>query len=195
MISNKGEFMEEWKKIDGYEHYWVSSCGRVYSTKISNYLKPWLDGKHRYLQVQLCKNNTTKKFSVHQLVANAFVPNPDKKPEVNHIDYNTLNNCVENLEWSTRKENMQHAFKKFSPVRNFRKCYLLVDGVCKNKFQSVDECCRYAHEHYGLSYTGMSKYRTKTQNGTKYEIITETQTTIPQGSTPEDRPLVEVQAT
>ena len=50
-------------------------------------------------------------MSLHQLIAQTFIPNPENKPIVNHIDGNTLNNCVSNLEWCTQSENMQHAIR------------------------------------------------------------------------------------
>ncbi len=57
------------------------------------------------------KNNKKRRCKVHRLVAQAFIPNIDNKLEVNHIDGNKENNCINNLEWTTSSENMQHAFK------------------------------------------------------------------------------------
>lgn len=62
-----------------------------------------------YNIIRLCNNGVTKNFRMARLVAQAFIPNPENKPEVNHIDGNKLNDCVENLEWNTRSENMRHA--------------------------------------------------------------------------------------
>ncbi|WP_304772969.1 HNH endonuclease [Paramuribaculum intestinale] len=61
-----------------------------------------------YLSVMFCKNGKHKRFSIHRLVAEAFIPNPENKPQVNHIDENPNNNCVWNLEWVTAKENCNH---------------------------------------------------------------------------------------
>ena len=103
--------MEElWKDIDGYEGlYQVSNLGNVKSlnynrTGKERILKPGNNGLG-YLNVLLCKNGKTKTFKIHRLVANAFIPNPYNKPEVNHKDENKTNNCVDNLEWMTSKEN------------------------------------------------------------------------------------------
>lgn len=100
---------EEWKNIAEYEGlYKISNFGRVYSVKNDIIMKMWLHYKgHKFLY--LCKNGR-KKFFVHRLVACAFIPNPDNKPLVNHIDCNKANNNVNNLEWNTDAENTQHYF-------------------------------------------------------------------------------------
>jgi hypothetical protein len=71
-------------------------------------LKPSLN-KRGYLYIWLCKNAKYKGFRIHRIVAKTFIPNPENKPQVNHIDRNVLNNCVDNLEWCTNSENMNHA--------------------------------------------------------------------------------------
>lgn len=100
--------MEVWKDIEGYEGlYQVSNLGRVKNSRTGRILK---FGKHKngYLQVILCKNGKTKHYYIHRLVAKTFIPNPQNKPEVNHIDENKENNHVENLEWVTHNENMKY---------------------------------------------------------------------------------------
>lgn len=63
-----------------------------------------------YICVSLIKNGKTKFTGLHRLVANAFIPNPENKPQVNHKDGNKHNNSIDNLEWATIVENIQHAF-------------------------------------------------------------------------------------
>lgn len=64
-----------------------------------------------YANITLIKNGNKFKTVIHRLVAKAFIPNPENKPEVNHINGNKANNNVDNLEWCTRTYNIQHAFK------------------------------------------------------------------------------------
>lgn len=92
----------------GYR-YLVSDKGNVWSVFSGRYLKEeyHVDG---YKMVTLCKNGECKSFSVHRLVAEAFIPNPMNKRTVNHIDGNPANNDVINLEWSTHSENLKHAY-------------------------------------------------------------------------------------
>ena len=104
--------MEIWEDIQGYEGlYQVSNLGRVKSLgdksnhKTEKFLNFYGD---RYKSVKLYKNSKPKMFRVHRLVAEAFIPNPYNKKEVNHIDCNKFNNKVDNLEWVTREENHIH---------------------------------------------------------------------------------------
>lgn len=102
---------EIWKDIKNYENkYQVSNSGRIKSLKKDIILKPSVHYKG-YLEVKLYKNNSSKVFKIHRLVASAFIPNPENKPQVNHIDGNKQNNCVDNLEWNTQSENQLHAFR------------------------------------------------------------------------------------
>lgn len=106
---------EIWKNIDGIDGvYQISNFGRVKSlsrVKVENrrelILKNGNNGK--YLYVHFYKNKKQTNFSIHRLVAMAFVPNPKKLKEVNHKDGNKLNNNFENLEWCDRKDNEKHA--------------------------------------------------------------------------------------
>ena len=98
--------MEEWRDIEGYEGlYQVSNLGNIKSLK-DNYgrsrikilkLKKRKDG---YIQINLHKNGIIKTFRVHQLVARAFIDNPNNLKEINHKDENPSNNRVDNLEWA-----------------------------------------------------------------------------------------------
>lgn len=99
---------EIWKDIIGYEGlYQVSNLGRVKNPfKI---LKSAID-RYGYEKVSLTKNKISKSFKVHRLVAINFIPNPENKDSVNHIDHNKLNNLPENLEWVNHRENMNHHF-------------------------------------------------------------------------------------
>jgi hypothetical protein len=97
--------MEFWKEIKGYEGlYEVSSEGRVKSLgRKPGIMRPGLS--NGYLKVGLTKDGIRSRFRVHRLVAEAFIPNPDNKPEVDHINGDRKDNRVENLRWMTHQEN------------------------------------------------------------------------------------------
>jgi len=107
------ENTEIWKDVEGYNgKYIVSNLGNVKSFYFLNpkNLKQNTTGRNRdYLIVSLCKNNISKNYLIHRLVADAFIPNPKNKPQVNHKDGNKSNNNAENLEWNTCSENQLHA--------------------------------------------------------------------------------------
>lgn len=108
--------IEEWKTIEDYPDYQVSNLGRVKSFKKHNgtneRILKIIKNSKGYLFVILCNNEKSKIFKVHRLVLKAFkfISNLELF-ECNHIDGNKENNCIENLEWCTHIENMQHAVK------------------------------------------------------------------------------------
>lgn len=109
--------------VVGYEGmYSVDESGNVYSTR-SGQLKPWEhNGKQPYFIVSLRKNGSTSKRLVHRLVAEAFLPNPNKLSQVNHKDGNVHNNCVTNLEWVSNAGNTTHAYE--NQLRKKRTIYV-----------------------------------------------------------------------
>ena len=90
--------MEEiWKDVQGYEgEYQISNLGNVFSVKSNKELK--ITDSHGYGSVMFCHDGKTKRCLVHRLVAEAFIPNPNDLPQVNHIDENKRNNRIDNLE-------------------------------------------------------------------------------------------------
>lgn len=101
---------ETWKDILGYEGFYkISSIGRVYICR-TNKIKA-SHSRNTYLSVLLSKNAITKNFTIHRLVAVAFLPNPLNKAQVNHINGIKTDNRVENLEWSTSLENIRHSIE------------------------------------------------------------------------------------
>ena len=123
--------IEVWKKVKGYEGiYEVSNYGNVkrvsgitgVNTKYLNgyYLKP-LDNGKGYLRVKLTTNNKSKRIMLHRIIAEAFIPNPDNKPVVNHINHNIVDNRINNLEWCTQSENVLHAVKHGRWTQGMRK--------------------------------------------------------------------------
>lgn len=99
------------KDIIGYEGlYAITKDGKVWSYSSKHFIYQKIR-KDRRCQVWLYKHNKAKAPLVHRLVAQAFIPNPENKKEVNHIDADPANNKVENLEWCTAVENMRHARK------------------------------------------------------------------------------------
>ena len=109
---------EQWLDVAGYEgFYQVSNLGRVktvqrYEPKRKRIIQEkirTLVAVHGYLNCELWKEGKHKRYAVHRLVATAFIPNPEGKPQVNHLDGDKSNNSVTNLEWCTASENEYHA--------------------------------------------------------------------------------------
>lgn len=123
--------MEQWKKLEEFGNYQVSNFGRVKSNDFilktptgqswvrkGKILKPY-KSKKGYLLCDLRIGGKRKIIPVHRMVALAFIPNIQNKPQINHKDGNKENNNVDNLEWCTNSENQLHAFKNGLQKGNF----------------------------------------------------------------------------
>ena len=162
---------EIWKDIKGYEGFYkVSNRGNVFSVE-----RVYANGKKRdglilkpscdrggYLRVDICKNGVRKIESIHRLVAEAFIPNPNGLPQVNHIDEVKDNNNVENLEWCTREHNINHgkrnekASQKLS--KKIRAVNVETDEVLT--FSSVKEAVSKGYAHGAISESCRGVYKT-----------------------------------
>lgn len=145
--------MEHWKDIPGYEGlYQISDMGnvkKIYKTSPGYIKKPSTD-KDGYQRVMLSKNNTTKNYFVHRLVAIAFVENPCGHPVVNHKDENKSNNCADNLEWCTVKYNTRYNNSHVKRVKKLKKPILqmTLDGKVVARWDSRSDIER------SLGYNG-----------------------------------------
>lgn len=160
-------------KIENYENYEIRPNGEVINTKTGRVLKPAKNNKG-YLMVGLFKNGKQKYFLIHRLVAQAFIPNPENLPEVNHKDENPSNCRVENLEWCTHEYNLNYGThneriskaningKKSKPILQLRKDGSLVrvwpSGMEIQRqlhfYQTyISACCRGKYNHaYGYKW-------------------------------------------
>lgn len=102
--------MEEWKEIKNFENYEISNYGNVRNKKTGKNLKPYINKSKsynykKYLKVTLLNNNIHKHFFIHRLVAIYFIPNPLNLDTIDHIDFNHINNKIENLQWMSSFDN------------------------------------------------------------------------------------------
>lgn len=107
---------EVWRKVAGYSNYEVSNLGRIRN----KYFKPLsfpVHKKHGYRYQEMTNDEgVVKCWYLHLFVAEAFIPNPESKPQINHKDGNKTNNHISNLEWCTASENMMHAIHVLKKV-------------------------------------------------------------------------------
>ena len=127
---------EVWKSIENYENiYEVSNLGNVRNILLKQDMAK-IDTKTRYLKVSLSKDGQQKHFSIHRLVAKAFIENPNNYDVVNHKDSNYLNNCAENLEWCTNQYNVDYS--KAVPVAEYS-----LNNKLKKIYKSRAEASRF----------------------------------------------------
>lgn len=154
-----------WKECKNFNSYLVSDEGEVKHKTNNKILKQKLD-KDNYLNVSLSmgsRNNIKHRF-VHRLVAEAFIPNPENKPLVRHKDGDSINNCADNLEWVTYKENIEYSKKAGlkpddhgSASPNSK---LTMDQIiyCRNLYKPRDKkySCQALAKQFGVSKSTMS---------------------------------------
>jgi len=175
--------MEIWKDIEGWEDkYQVSNLGRIKSlarrfkrgdgltVNVEEKILKTMITKDGYERAKLNLMGGSKKYSVHRLVANAFIPNLENKPQVNHIDGNKLNNKVENLEWCTAKENVNHITKLGTHSRMHKV------RIYNDKEDLIFTTKKHASFYLGFKYDAIGraiKLGWKEINGYKIELIVE----------------------
>lgn len=192
---------EIWKPVPGYEgKYEVSNLGRIkrLSRKIickgggeypvkERIMKPYMRGRY------LCVQFSAKTYSVHRLVALAFIPNPENKPEIDHINCNRFDNRIENLRWVTRLENAnnpltlkqrrenakrgEYAYRYGKVGKENGKSKAVQQFDLKGKFVAEFESTRLAGKFTGICYrsiSGVANGEHKTAGGYiwKYKNIT-----------------------
>ena len=167
---------EEWRDIKEYEGlYQVSNLGRVRSLNCRGHkgcigiLTPRLDGKG-YEMVALYKEGKARNTKVHRLVAQAFIPNPNNYPQVNHKDEDKTNNNVDNLEWCTNEYNHNYGTRNERVAKSLSKKVICI--TTGEIFNSMREACRKYDINTGRM-TECCQGKRKTAGGYKWKYFKE----------------------
>ena len=186
--------MENWKDIKDYEgFYQVSDCGRIKSLARDIYcqngtfhyhaeeriLVPCLN-KYGYANVNLCKNGKRKNITVHRLVAESFLQNPENKSQINHKNEVKTDNVVENLEWCDAKYNANYGTRNERIIQNRRSFKFGDNPQAKLVFcvelNKTFDCAKRAQEELGISVSSISQAcngKTKTAGGFHWKYVDE----------------------
>lgn len=172
--------VEIWKEIKGFEGlYECSNLGRIARvTKAGNFkiLRQYTDNScGGYNKVNLCKNGKGHLLRVARIIAEAFIPNPDNKPQVDHINTDRTDNRVENLRWCTREENMNNSTTRYNIKMSQRKnmkpvVQMTADGYFKQVYRSI----YYAGQITNKAYQTISNYCKKKfidPSGDRWELL------------------------
>lgn len=154
------------EKIKGFENYSVTNDGKIYSHLNSRFLKPTINSRGYYI-ITLRNLEGKCKKRVHRIVADTFIDNANKKPFVNHINGNKLDNRVDNLEWCTCSENIKHAWDIGLQPRQRSHAKSIID----TKTGIVYRCIKDGAEAVGMKYDRLKQSlngRLKNKTSFKY---------------------------
>lgn len=156
--------LKEFKEIKGYPKYYINKDGKLISLKVNGVtreMKPYKSRNgYRFIKI-INEKGEIKHESIHRLVAKTFIPNPQNLSEVNHKDGNRENNCIDNLEWVTRSQNLKHSFEHLgqTPIRFHIECDLYYKNKFIKSFKSIKEASKYAEKHFNAKETMLRKWK------------------------------------
>lgn len=142
--------IREFKQINGFSNYFINKDGILLSRNVGTILREIRpqNTNSGYKSVKIENDNgELKHMAIHRLVALTFLPNPNNLTDVNHIDGNKTNNCVENLEWCTRSYNCKVAYES-KPKNQKTKCELFVNGESYGMFDSINKASIYVNDNF-----------------------------------------------
>lgn len=172
---------EEWRDVIGYEGlYMVSSFGRIFSKIKNRLLSPCKNSsKMPHLYIDARKNGCRTKLYIHRLVALAFIPNPKKYPEIDHIDCIPTNNHFSNLKWCNRKMNQNNPISlkhQYQNQPNKKPVVKLKNGTFLEIFPSLKSTSRRGYSLQAV-WSCCNK-RNKTHKGFEWMYLTDYETLI-----------------
>lgn len=140
--------IEEWKILQNYKNYSVSNFGNIKNNKTNRILKQSFN-KQNYAYVWVKNNdNVWKQVRIHRLVAQEFIPNPENKPCINHLDYNPSNNRVDNLEWVTYQENSDYSREHLkSIIHNYKHSQEMKHKISLKRTNFNNELGHHIYKH------------------------------------------------
>ena len=157
---------EEWKPVPDFEDmYEVSNTGKVRNRK-NGYELAKFQNRFGYITVCLNRDGKAIQQKVHRLVAEAFIPNPKNKPQVNHKNGNKADNTVENLEWVDQSENMLHASR--NGLRNTHKVMIVETGQV---FPNITDCARAINGFDADIHRCIFGTKSKTHKGYHFKLV------------------------
>tara|TARA_R110001583_G_scaffold7231_1_gene36087 strand:- start:784 stop:1251 length:468 start_codon:yes stop_codon:yes gene_type:complete len=147
-------------EIEGYNNYLIFEDGKVYNQKFKRYLRPAVNGIG-YLHVILYQDRKRKTAMIHRLIGTYYIPNPENKPYIDHINRNRTDNRIENLRWSTHSENQQNTgVSKNNKVGIKNICY----NKSKDRYQYQKKINKVSHQKYFKTLEECIQYKTEYEN-------------------------------